>query len=453
MTSLSLSLASLNGEKEEQFLEHYFSHVSHCEHDKARELAEKERDAYKAMFGSSWAMFLLSLSQFATAEKTYMSLGFLEQKSFFTRSKDTLKSCYQTLMHDFRRVEESVKSTEEQGFGMSSNAIEFEKLLAHLCDQLCFFTQARQETINFYEQVHIMGMTKHINFEDLNMVVKEIIAGHNKNFHHPILAPLKTVFGYECDTLNHLLVAQTMMSDWKFLMALLHIHEAHTKLTSWATLIHPKESKKSAFGGSSKHGSLPALYQWLSKFKNLLLSKFSIYFYDILQRQASPPEMKSLISKTPDDFVTRIQTFHKKSDACHVSLVLNTHGLERVFPGGYQYPGRLVETPQGLDTFPAIFSYPGDRPANHFPAVVMMLTEGCDREEPAVYAQDKIHYMYDKGSHSSYFYTQVDTRISLVVIFESKKSEKDSYVNNFMTELATHLRCTKFFTSLKPGFK
>lgn len=53
-------------------------------------------------------------------------------------------------MHDLRRVEEAVKSAEEQSFGMTASTLEFEKLLAHLCDQLCFFTQARQETIHLY---------------------------------------------------------------------------------------------------------------------------------------------------------------------------------------------------------------------------------------------------------------------------------------------------------------
>lgn len=48
-------------------------------------------------------------------------------------------------------------------------------------------------------------------------------------------------FRFECDTLNLLLVAQTTMSDWMFLTALLHIHEAHTKLSSWGGLIQPKE--------------------------------------------------------------------------------------------------------------------------------------------------------------------------------------------------------------------
>ena len=55
----------------------------------------------------------------------------------------------------------------------------------------------------------------------------------------------------------------------------------------------------------------------------------------------------------------RIQNFQKKTDACNVSLVLNTQGLEGVFPGGYHCPGRLVETPKGLNSFPTIFSYPG----------------------------------------------------------------------------------------------
>lgn len=59
-------------------------------------------------------------------------------------------------MHDLRRVEEAVKSTEEQSFGMTQNALEFEQLLAHLCDQLCFFTQARQETINLYPKLYCL---------------------------------------------------------------------------------------------------------------------------------------------------------------------------------------------------------------------------------------------------------------------------------------------------------
>lgn len=56
-------------------------------------------------------------------------------------------------------------------------------------------------------------------------------------------------------------------------------------------------------------------------------------------------------------------------------------------------------------------------------------------------------------AQSTYFIIKVEQRIALVVIFESKKSEKDSYVNNFMTDIHTHLKGAKLFASLKPGLK
>lgn len=193
----------------------------------------------------------------------------------------------------------------------------------------------------------------------------------------------------------------TISSYLHVLYTIVHVYEFKLKRFRWKAYtqyhvqtlyvscvifcLSVQQTKKSTFGGSSKHTSPPALYPWLNRFKNLLLSKvsspkmqflssenllclskrfqvnvictdhksqshflstyrywlhrnlndwsetsylfrcsllrfhrihvfhlwfqFSIYFYDILQRQSSPPEMKSLISKTPDDFVTRYH-FH-----------------------------------------------------------------------------------------------------------------------------------------------
>ena len=49
--------------------------------------------------------------------------------------------------------------------------------------------------------------------------------------------------------------------------------------------------------------------------------------------------------------------------------------------------------------------------------------------------------------------SSVETRMTFVIIFESKKSEKDNYINNFIHDICNHLRCSKIFTSLKPGSK
>lgn len=61
--------------------------------------------------------------------------------------------------------------------------------------------------------------------------------------------------------------------------------------------------------------------------------------------------------------------------------------------------------------------------------------------------------IYFQKAQSTYFLSQVDTKVTLVVIFESKKSEKDSYVNNFMVEFSSSLKGTKLFNHFKPGIK
>ncbi|KAJ8321731.1 hypothetical protein KUTeg_000202 [Tegillarca granosa] len=361
------------------------------------------------------------MSQFATAEKAYMSLGFLEHKGFFSRQRDsTLRNSYQTLTLEFHKVEDSVLNTDQEKYGLSHMAVEFEKLLGHLCGQLCQYLTA------------------------------QIIETYSKSFHHPLLSSLRTNFIFECDIINHLLQAQILMSEWQYLPSLLELHQAHSKLNTWGATAQIKEHKKSTFGSSSKHGPFPQLYFWLLKYKAQLVSKFSLYFYDVLSKQSTPTEMKSLLSRTSDDFVTKIINFQKKTDATHISIVFDIQGVESTYAGpGYHFPGKFSEPPRGLAGFPAIFSYPGDKPLSHWPNVVMMISG----QQPELHSQEKLNCLFDKSAQSTYFLTTVDTRMTMVVIFETKKGEKDSYINHFMSDLATQLKCTKLFSALKPGSK
>ena len=48
---------------------------------------------------------------------------------------------------------------------------------------------------------------------------------------------------------------------------------------------------------------------------------------------------------------------------------------------------------------------------------------------------------------------RVEPQITFVVIFETKKTERDSSVNNFINEMCSLLRGTKLFSALKPGVK
>ena len=58
----------------------------------------------------------------------------------------------------------------------------------------------------------------------------------------------------------------------------------------------------------------------------------------------------------------RMAHFHKKTDAFCTTLVYDTNDLpdEHQYKGpGYHHPLRPCERLSGLDSYPAIFSYPG----------------------------------------------------------------------------------------------
>lgn len=447
--SFPTSPVSPLGAKEEGTLQQYFLLLSQFAFDKAKDLIEKEREAHKASFGSSWALMVHTLTQFALAEKSYMGLGFLEQK-WFGRSKDSLRNSYQLVMGELRRVEEGVQQQELLGCGLPGPTVEFEKLIGHLCSQLCEFVRARQKTMDFYEQISLLGTNKNLSYEDLLAVITDIIQAHSKSFHHPIIGSLKSGFTYECDVINHLVNSQILMSEWQFLPSLLQLHQAHSKLVSWGASAQAKETtKRSMFGTTSKTVFYwPALYYWLMKYKSLLVAKFSLYFYDILSKQTTAVDMRSLSAKNTEDYVARITAFQKKTDALNVSLVLDISGIEDTYKGpGYHHPDKQVETPTGVDSFPAVFSYPGEHPTHHWPNVVMMISNQTTDGS----STDKVNCFYDKAVQSTYFITHADPRIAIVVIYETKKSEKDSYVNNFLLELNSQLRCVKLFSNLKPG--
>ena len=53
-------------------------------------------------------------------------------------------------MGELRRVEEGVQQQELLGYGLPGPTVEFEKLIGHLCSQLCEFVRARQKTMDLY---------------------------------------------------------------------------------------------------------------------------------------------------------------------------------------------------------------------------------------------------------------------------------------------------------------
>jgi len=64
------------------------------------------------------------------------------------------------------------------------------------------------------------------------------------------------------------------------------------------------QTKKLGFVPSPKVWS-PVLHGWMSRYKNALVSKFSLYFFEVLCRQGSLSDVKVLTAKTSVDFYAK----------------------------------------------------------------------------------------------------------------------------------------------------
>lgn len=426
--------------REQGFLEAFFSSLSQFGYDKAKELAEKEKEAIKTQVGSIWNSMLTFLGQMALAEKSYMSLSFLAKG--FLRKDTPLKSTYEQLRADLHKIEE---------VGKNSSGESIEKIVAHLCGQLEHFVSVRLELIDLYVKMYNMGCTRTGNCEELNVHISQIVQNSQKNFHHPYLTQLKTTFSYECDVLAQLLNAQHELQQWLFLPSLLHLHAAHIKLNSWGASSQLRESRRLSFSpaGFLKPVQLPHLYQWLVKFKGFLVSKFTLYFHEILSKQTTHQEMKNLCSKAPMDIYQKMVTFQRKSDALCVALVFDVRGCEGYKGHGYHHPDKVKELPKGLDSFPAVVCYPGERPSAHWPSIIMIMEDRALE----LNTLDRHVCFYDKQIQCTYLIVRVEPKMTLVIIFNGKKSEKDSYMGSFLEEFCSHLRLHKILITLRPGNK
>ncbi|KAJ8401406.1 hypothetical protein AAFF_G00386370 [Aldrovandia affinis] len=433
--------------KERAILESYFTQLGIFSFDRAKDYVEKEKDNSKSA-GAIWASLLAALAHLAAAEKAYHNMTFLGQKiggqSFFSR-KDSIRTIYTSLYNELKKVVTTGRNAS------GGTAPYLEDLLSHLAEQLCYFIQARMEIADFYEKMHSLGSQKSINSEELVSTLESVLQKYSSRFHHPILSRLESSFQVEVDVLTQLLRSQAEISEWKFLPSLLNLHSAHTKLHTWGQVFEKqRETRKHLFGGQvQKAVQPPHLYLWLLRLQNALLAKFSLYFHEALSRQTTLSEMKALTTKTSPDHFGKISGFIRKCDAINVSLIFDNRGSESFQGHGYHHPHSYREAPKGVDQFPAVVSLPSDRPVTHWPNVIMIMSDRA----ADLNALDKVVHFYDDKVQSTYYLTRPEPHFTIIVIFDSRKSEKDSHIISFLQELSGSLRNSKPFTSLKPGSK
>ncbi|KAL1509173.1 hypothetical protein ABEB36_003951 [Hypothenemus hampei] len=313
-------------EKEDEFLFNFFTHISQLNFDKAKECVEKEKPPKGPI--TQKTTFLNLLQQLTLAEKSYMDIGFLQnkQKSFILRKDNSLRAVYEYMKNDFRKVEDAFKNSNTR--------------YQNYCQNIIQFLSARINLIDLYEKVYNQATTnKHMVYVDILNSTETIIQTNNLGFTDITLTPIKAVFSLECDIVQQLFKAMFELQKLQFLPSLALIHGAHTRLAAWESKMQRETWKLGLF----KNSPLPILFQWLQKLKGAVLSKFSLYFHDILANQTAPTEMRHLCLKLQHDYYQKMVTFQRKHEAACVILLSDN---------------QVNCDTADYDSFPIIVSYP-----------------------------------------------------------------------------------------------
>ncbi|XP_017881830.1 KICSTOR complex protein C12orf66 homolog isoform X2 [Ceratina calcarata] len=422
---------------EEEFLNTFFVQVAQLCTDKAKELVEKERGSCRQTQMGPWGMLLMHLPQIAVAEHSYADLGFLHTKNKgFLRKDNSLKTVYETLKSDLKRVEEMTRGT-----------IPIGATVADVSNQLCQYITAKIQLIEFYERMYNMSVNNKImKYQELLQSIEGITEIHSLSCSHLALTAIKASLTLECEILVQLTKAQVELQHWRFLSTLMALYGAQTRMSAWERTLQSKESWKLGFSASFlKANQQPALYQWLVKLRSSILAKYSLYFHTTLSQQASPGEMRSIMSKQNVDYYHKIQSFQRKHDVIAVLMIFDSRGVEDAGPG-YKYPRR---EPNASGHFPVVLCCPSvfvQKPSVHLDNIQKRIKE----RHAELLAMDKIVYCKNVKDVYTYAMYNTDPKMTLITVFESgKQKDKESHVTSFMTDLCMQIRCNKVYESLR----
>ncbi|EFN81023.1 KICSTOR complex protein C12orf66 homolog isoform X2 [Harpegnathos saltator] len=422
---------------EDEFLNTFFILVAQLCSDKAKESVEKERESCKQMQMGPWGMLLMHLPQIAVAERSYADLGFLHTKNKgFLRKDNSLKTVYESLKSDLKRLEEVTRGTNSIG-----------ATVANVSNQLCQFIMARIQLIDFYEKMYNMSVNgKVMKYQELLQYIEGIVEWHLLSCSHLALAAIKTGLTLECEILVQLTRAQVEVQNWRFLPTLMALYGAQTRMSAWERTLQSKESWKLGFGATFlKANQQPALYQWLVKLRSAILAKCSLYFHTTLSQQASPGEMRSIMSKQNGDYYHKMQTFQRKHDVSAILIIFDSRGIEDS-GSGYRHPARGADS---FESFPVVVCCPNTFTQKRSVHLDNIQSKIKERQLELVAMDKVIHYKSTKDQ-CTYAFHNTDPRMTLVVVLENgKQRDKETHITSFLTDLSMHIRCNKVYECLK----
>lgn len=307
-----------------------------------------------------------------------------------------------------------------------------EELISHFCRQLQTFIQARLDLIDVYEKLTEATSKKYTSVDGIAFRLSMLCRQYHKYFHHPLLAPIKEGMTLECESLMTLIRATIDMQHWRFLPTLYDLQDAQSKLNYWAANTFNKEASKRRFK-VSKTQVAPRLYEWLCKFKEFLVAKFTLYFHATLSKSFPQGNFKSTCSKLSCDYYSKLAVFYRKIDALFIALMYDVSN-EKDFRGlGYNFSSRDYQQPQGKNTLQPMVVIPAEGRAklNSLQAEIYMIV----MTNQQVMMKEGHYQFHDSIKKLTYSLTKPDSNVVLVIVCEGQKVDRDTYMRVFSIEI------------------
>lgn len=389
--------------------------------------------------GQPWTKLLSPLLLLATSESIYYSLAYLENRWI---GKDHLSNMYRQVFTDL------------------TNALKIFKTFASAEDDLSFFTTLivqtgllvglRKDLVNMYRTMATGRGNP--DYKELLLALSNIRKQVSLGISHAFLDQIKNNFFTEVGTLYKLLQAQGEISNFNYKDSIILLYKCKNELEEWKTNVGDKTD-----ASFTKTG----LIAWITKLHAVLHSKFTFYFFPILQKAEAMrgDDIKGFSAKLEINYYALISDFYQKSGCYHVSVIFDEAGTQvqdqPLLPNSTKVGvGFDFSEPEGrksgLASWPAIVSCPQEEgPKEHWPNVVSLI---MDNPEHLNKYKEPLH-CYDSFANATYFFSKIDPRMWLVVIYNKKKQKNDLFTQEFMYIMTTNLRNWKIFSLLKPKDK
>ncbi|CAO3627831.1 unnamed protein product [Cunninghamella echinulata] len=271
-----------------------------------------------------------------------------------------------------------------------------------------------------------------------------------------LLQSRKDIINYAFqDACMDLFVCKQELMDWK--------SQCHTQDYPEKSSIRHEETKEyiswpfGLFSSYSNNDSKnqkqgdhwPPTIRWYCKYLANLTAKMTLYFHTILLSKErilveDDPE-RSLWKGINPDYYDMMASFRKKHGAQYIGLVYEVKKDKPFYPEGFVCHGTPYEPPQGIHSFPFIFSLPSQPPNDHLPNIISIIQGSQNKlNDP----KGTPFHFFDNMLTSTYYLARVDEHTILVIIYQDKHTQKESGTITFMTNIVSLLRGSAVISEL-----